>query len=85
MCVCLQVANVELYYKALQFYLDYKPLLMNDLLVILSPRLDHSRAVAYFTKVTAPARLTMATVVTYPTMVTTPTCFTMVTALCTAR
>lgn len=46
-----QVANLELYYKAIQFYLDYKPLLLNDLLLVLTPRMDHTRAVAYFTKV----------------------------------
>lgn len=46
-----QVANVELYYKSLSFYLEYKPLLLNDLLTILSPRLDHSRAVSFFSKV----------------------------------
>lgn len=43
---------MELYYKSLSFYLDYKPLLLNDLLTILSPRLDHSRAVSFFSKVT---------------------------------
>uniref|UniRef100_A0A8C7VUB8 Clathrin, heavy chain-like 1 n=1 Tax=Oncorhynchus mykiss TaxID=8022 RepID=A0A8C7VUB8_ONCMY len=48
--IIAKVANVELYYKSLSFYLDYKPLLTNDLLTILSPRLDHSRAVTYFTK-----------------------------------
>ena len=42
---------MELYYKAVQFYLEFKPLLLNDLLIVLSPRLDHSRAVNYFTKV----------------------------------
>lgn len=47
----MQVANVELYYKALQFYLDYKPLLINDLLLVLSPRLDHTRTVNFFSKV----------------------------------
>lgn len=46
-----QVANVELYYKAVQFYLEFKPLLLNDLLIVLSPRLDHTRAVNFFTKV----------------------------------
>lgn len=46
-----QVANVELYYKAIQFYLEFKPLLLNDLLMVLSPRLDHSRAVNFFSKV----------------------------------
>lgn len=47
----LQVANVELYYKAVQFYLEFKPLLLNDLLIVLSPRLDHTRAVNFFSKV----------------------------------
>jgi len=46
-----QVANIELYYKSLQFYLDYKPMLINDLLTVLSPRMDHTRAVAFFRKV----------------------------------
>lgn len=48
-----QVANVELYYKSLSFYLEYKPLLLNDLLTILSPRLDHSRTVSFFSKVSS--------------------------------
>lgn len=42
---------MELYYKAIQFYLEFKPLLLNDLLIVLSPRLDHSRAVTFFSKV----------------------------------
>ncbi|XP_074599513.1 clathrin heavy chain 1-like isoform X1 [Brevipalpus obovatus] len=45
-----KVANIELYYKAVQFYLDYKPLLLNDLLLILAPRMDHTRSVNFFTK-----------------------------------
>lgn len=45
-----KVANIELYYKALQFYLDYKPLLLNDLLLVLTPRMDHTRCVAFFSK-----------------------------------
>uniref|UniRef100_A0A8C0QYU3 Clathrin heavy chain like 1 n=1 Tax=Canis lupus dingo TaxID=286419 RepID=A0A8C0QYU3_CANLU len=49
--VIAKVANVELYYKALQFYLDYKPLLLNDLLLVLAPRLDHTRTVGFFSKV----------------------------------
>lgn len=48
--VITKVANIELYYKAIQFYLDYKPMLLNDLLVVLSPRLDHTRAVNFFLK-----------------------------------
>lgn len=46
----LQVANVELYYRAMQFYLDFKPTLINDLLSVLSARLDHSRTVQFFSK-----------------------------------
>ncbi|XP_072538113.1 clathrin heavy chain 2 isoform X1 [Salminus brasiliensis] len=46
-----KVANVELYYKSLQFYLEYKPMLLNDLLSVLAPRLDHTRAVSFFAKV----------------------------------
>ncbi|XP_013387362.1 clathrin heavy chain 1 isoform X2 [Lingula anatina] len=49
--VITKVANIELYYKAIQFYLDFKPLLLNDLLLILTPRLDHTRAVNFFQKV----------------------------------
>uniref|UniRef100_A0A9J8D1M9 Clathrin, heavy chain a (Hc) n=2 Tax=Cyprinus carpio TaxID=7962 RepID=A0A9J8D1M9_CYPCA len=49
--IITKVANVELYYKAIQFYLEFKPLLLNDLLIVLSPRLDHSRAVSFFSKV----------------------------------
>jgi clathrin heavy chain len=48
--IITKVANVEIYYKAIQFYLDYKPLLLNDLLNVLIPRLDHTRTVAFFTK-----------------------------------
>jgi len=48
--VITKVANIELYYKALQFYLDNKPLLINDLLVVLTPRMDHTRGVNFFQK-----------------------------------
>lgn len=48
--VITKVANIELYYKAIQFYLDTKPLLINDLLVVLTPRMDHTRAVNFFQK-----------------------------------
>lgn len=41
---------MELYYKAIQFYIDYKPLLLNDLLLVLAPRMDHTRAVALFAR-----------------------------------
>ncbi|CAB4017469.1 clathrin heavy chain 1-like [Paramuricea clavata] len=49
--IITKVANIELYYKALQFYLDYKPILLNDLLIVLTPRMDHTRAVTYFRKI----------------------------------
>ncbi|XP_019062556.1 clathrin heavy chain 2 isoform X2 [Fukomys damarensis] len=52
--IIAKVANVELYYKALQFCLDYKPLLVNDLLLVLSPRLDHTRTVSFFSKASCP-------------------------------
>ncbi|CAJ0571334.1 unnamed protein product, partial [Mesorhabditis spiculigera] len=48
--IIAKVANVEIYYKAMQFYIDYKPLLLNDLLNVLSPRLDLSRTVQFFKK-----------------------------------
>lgn len=49
--VITKVANIELYYKALQYYLEHKPLLLNDLLMVLTPRLDHTRTVSFFTRV----------------------------------
>jgi clathrin heavy chain len=48
--IITKVANVELYYRAIQFYLDFKPLLLNDLLNVLIPRLDHTRTVNFFLK-----------------------------------
>ncbi|XP_063560851.1 clathrin heavy chain 2 isoform X5 [Gorilla gorilla gorilla] len=48
--IITKVANVELCYRALQFYLDFKPLLINDLLLVLSPRLDHTWTVSFFSK-----------------------------------
>nr|CAD2197172.1 unnamed protein product [Meloidogyne enterolobii] len=48
--IVTKVANVELYYKAIQFYLDYKPMLLVDLLMVLSPRLDQTRTVMFFQK-----------------------------------
>lgn len=48
--IITKVANIELYYKAIQFYLDYKPMLLNDLLLVLAPRMDHTRSVSFFAK-----------------------------------
>ncbi|KAL7673889.1 hypothetical protein ACOME3_000169 [Neoechinorhynchus agilis] len=45
--VITRVANTELYYRAMQFYIDFKPLLLNDLMTIVSARLDHTRTVNF--------------------------------------
>ena len=39
------------YYKALTFYLQEHPTLLNDLLSVMIPRIDHSRVVRMFSKV----------------------------------
>ena len=36
------------YYKALSFYLQEQPKLLNDLLAVLTPRIDHTRVVRMF-------------------------------------
>lgn len=46
-----QVVNVELYYRVIQFYLEFKFLLLNDLLMVFFLRLDYIRVVNYFSKV----------------------------------
>ena len=43
--VCVKVANVEVYYKALSFYLSDHPTLASTLLTVLTPRVDHARVV----------------------------------------
>ncbi|KAH9975866.1 clathrin heavy chain 1 [Lactifluus volemus] len=49
--VIVRVANVEIYYKALSFYLQEQPTLLTDLLSVLIPRIDHSRVVRMFRQV----------------------------------
>ncbi|KAG6765465.1 hypothetical protein POTOM_029508 [Populus tomentosa] len=49
--VAVKVANVELYYKALHFYLQEHPDLINDLLNVLALRVDHTRVVDIMRKV----------------------------------
>ncbi|KAK2465631.1 hypothetical protein APHAL10511_002175 [Amanita phalloides] len=49
--VVVRVANVEIYYKALAFYLQEQPTLLTDLLSVLIPRIDHSRVVRVFRQV----------------------------------
>merc|ERR1712106_779403 len=48
--IITKVANIEMFHKSIQFYLDFKPMLLNDLLLVLAPRLDHTRTVNFFTK-----------------------------------
>ncbi|TXT13046.1 hypothetical protein VHUM_01447 [Vanrija humicola] len=43
--IIIKVANMEIAYKAIAFYLAKQPLLLPDLLAALSPRLDHARVV----------------------------------------
>jgi hypothetical protein len=49
--VASKVANVEVYYKAIHFYLQEHPELLNDLLAVLATRVDHSRVVDIMRKV----------------------------------
>ena len=41
----LPKCNVELYYKAVQFYLEEHPLSVNDLLSVLATKIDHARCI----------------------------------------
>ncbi|EJF64173.1 clathrin heavy chain 1 [Dichomitus squalens LYAD-421 SS1] len=49
--VIVRVANVEIYYKALTFYLQEQPTLLTDLLSVMIPRIDHSRVVRMFEQI----------------------------------
>lgn len=46
--IVIKVANLEIYYRALNFYLQEQPLLLTDLLQALTPRIDVSRVVRIF-------------------------------------
>ncbi|EEB07199.1 clathrin heavy chain Chc1 [Schizosaccharomyces japonicus yFS275] len=48
--IIIKVANLELYYRALNFYLEQHPTLLTDLLAALTPKIDHSRVVRLFAK-----------------------------------
>ncbi|KAF9103188.1 hypothetical protein BGX27_010687 [Mortierella sp. AM989] len=48
--VAIKVSNLEIYYKALRFYLDEQPMLLNDLLAVFVPRIDHNRVIQMFQK-----------------------------------
>ncbi|KAG8220859.1 hypothetical protein J3R82DRAFT_2354 [Butyriboletus roseoflavus] len=49
--VIVRVANVEIYYKALTFYLQEQPPLLGDLLSAMIPRIDHARVVRTFRQI----------------------------------
>lgn len=46
----VKVANLEIYYRALNFYLQEQPSLLTDLLQALTPRIDVNRVVRMFDK-----------------------------------
>jgi clathrin heavy chain len=46
----VKVANLEIYYKAINFYLEQHPSLLTDLLQALTPRIDVNRVVRLFQK-----------------------------------
>ena len=48
--IIVKVSNVELYYKSLRFYLNEQPMLLNDLLAVMIPRINHTRVVQLFEK-----------------------------------
>ncbi|ODH28145.1 hypothetical protein ACO22_04005 [Paracoccidioides brasiliensis] len=48
--IIVKVANLEIYYRALNFYLQEQPLLLTDLLQALTPRIDVNRVVRMFEK-----------------------------------
>ena len=48
--IVVKVANLEIYYRALNFYLQEQPSLLTDLLQALTPRIDVNRVVRIFEK-----------------------------------
>lgn len=48
--ILLKTRNQTVYYRAIKFYLDEHPLLINDVLIAISPRIDHSRVIQEITK-----------------------------------
>lgn len=48
--IIVKVANLEIYYRALNFYLQEQPSLLTDLLQVLTPRIDVNRVVKMFEK-----------------------------------
>lgn len=48
--IIVKASNVEIYYRALGFYLEEQPTLLTDLLQALTPRIDVNRVVRMFLK-----------------------------------
>lgn len=48
--IIVKVANLEIYYKAINFYINEHPSLITDLLTVLTPRIDIPRIVRIFQK-----------------------------------
>lgn len=48
--IVIKVANLEIYYRAINFYLEQHPSLLTDLLQALTPRIDVNRVVKMFQK-----------------------------------
>lgn len=48
--IVVKVANLEIYYRAINFYLEQHPSLLTDLLQALTPRIDVNRVVKMFQK-----------------------------------
>ncbi|KAK8050053.1 clathrin heavy chain [Apiospora phragmitis] len=48
--IVVKVANLEIYYRAINFYLEQHPSLITDLLQALTPRIDVNRVVKMFQK-----------------------------------
>ncbi|KAM5378423.1 hypothetical protein ACJA88_006157 [Fusarium oxysporum] len=48
--IVVKVANLEIYYRAIKFYVEQHPSLITDLLATLTPRIDVNRVVKIFQK-----------------------------------
>lgn len=45
-----KINNWDVHYKAMKFYLEHQPDLLNDLLIVLTPRLDMDKTIAFFSE-----------------------------------
>ena len=48
--IAKKLTNTEIFYRAISFYLEEHPLLLNSFLVAISPKLDHARAISQVRK-----------------------------------